>query len=108
MDITILIESDGIRAYRTVKSEATIIDGIHRIRWVGARAKNHRDYYSLVHVVTGRALNKVPLTEDEAGRLIDALLDDQIEFHKIDDVATAQKYYVDKLTDEAKRLAGAF
>ena len=108
MDITILIERNGIRAQTSVPAQATGIEGVNRIRWVGARPKNHDSYYSLVHVMTGRALNKVPLTEDESERLIEALMDCPVQFHKIVDGGTALEYYVKKLTAEAERLAGKY
>ena len=112
MDITILIERSGIRAYTTVKSEATRIVGVHKIRWMGARANNHQDYYSLTHVATGRALNRVPLTADEADRLVDALIECPIEWEKISDDRRAQypgvPWYTDRLTTEATRLAGRY
>lgn len=110
MDISILIERGGIRAYTTVNSEATRIDGVYRIRWVGARTRNYHDYFSLAHVATGRSLNKVPLTLDESDRLLDALADCEIEWERIDpDVRwPGKRWFVDKLTAEAEELAGRF
>lgn len=108
MDISILIERHGIRAYTTVNSEATRIPGVHRIRWVGARTRNYHDYFSLTHVATGRALNKTPLTADECDRLLDVLADCPVEWDRIVDGQTARKYYADRLTTEAEELAGRF
>lgn len=108
MDISILVERQGIRAYTTVNSEATRIPGVHRIRWVGARTKNYHTYFSLAHVATGRALNKVPLTIEESERLVDAILDCPVEWGRIDDGRTAMRYYADRLTNEAESLAGRY
>ena len=108
MDITIVIEREGIRSYTRVNSEATCIPGIHRTHWMGARTKNYHDYFSLTHVGTGRALNKVPLTSEECDRLVDALMDCPIEWERIVDGRTAQRYYVERLTEEVTQLAGAY
>jgi len=108
MDISILIERQGVRSYTTVNSEATRIDGVHRIRWYGARTKNYHDYWSLTHVATGRSLNKVPLTAEECDRLLDALADCPIEWERIEDGKTAQRYFVRQLTAEAADLTGAY
>jgi|SRR5580700_8868961 hypothetical protein len=107
MDITILIERDGVRSYTSVSSQATGIEGVNRIRWAGeARSKNYVPYYSLVHVFTGRSLNRVPLSEKDALSLIEALKECPVEFEKIVDSSTARRYYVQCLTPEAARLAG--
>lgn len=106
MDINILIERNGIRSQTSVPAEATGVEGVNRIRWVGARPKSHETYYSLVHVLTGRSLNKIPLTKDESVRFMEALADCPVEFDRIVDVDTARRYYVHRLSSEAKRLAG--
>jgi hypothetical protein len=108
MDINILVERDSIRAYTSVNSEATRIPGIHKTHWIGPRTRNYHDYYSLTHVGTGRALNKVPLTDDECDRLVDSLIECQIEWDNIVDARTAREYYAGRLTDEASRLGGRF
>ena len=113
MDITILIERDDRRDYTSVKSEATRIDGVHRTRWYGERPNDRRDirtYYSLVHVATGRALNKVPLTEGECDQLIHELYECPIEWEKIDSDPDKEwpgkPYFTGNLTQTARRLAG--
>lgn len=115
MDITILIERNGIRAQTTVQSlGATRIPSVHRIRWYGAKTKTHHgEYYSLCHLPTGRSLNKVPLTMDESDRLIDTLIDDGnsgngVWWDRIVDGETAIKYYANRLSPEAERLAGRY
>src|SRR6266849_4958354 len=106
MDITILIERNGIRAYTTVPASATRIPGVHRIRWVGARTKSYTDFYSLVHVATGRSCNKVPLTLEESDRLVDALLDCPIDWNNIDPDTKwpGRSWYAERLTEEAAKL----
>ena len=108
MDITILVERDGIRAHTSVNSEATILPGVHRTHWIGSRTRNYHDYFSLTHLDTGRALNKVPLTADECDRLIESLADCPIEWDRITDGKTAIEFYAKRLTDEARTLAGAY
>jgi hypothetical protein len=112
MSITILVERDGIRAHRTVyDSISTRIPGVAKIRWHGTPAKSDREYYSLTHIGTGRALNMIPLTTDEADRLVDALMDCPIEWDRIDvsgDEWPGRPWFTDNLSDEARRLAGAF
>lgn len=108
MDINILIERNGVRLQTSVPAEATGIEGVNRIRWVGARTKSYETYYSLVHVLTGRALNKVPLTEEESVLFVEALADCPVEFARIVDVETARRYYVQRLSSEAKRFAGQY
>jgi hypothetical protein len=110
MDITILIERNGIRAYTTVNSEATRIPGVHRIRWVGSRIRNYTDFYSLVHVATGRSCNKSPLTMEESERLVDALLDCPIGWDYIDpdERWPGKVWYTNRLTEEAANLAGRY
>jgi hypothetical protein len=113
MDISILIERHGVRAYTTVKSEATRISGVHKIRWYGAatRTGHGHEYYSLAHVATGRALNKVPLTADECDRLLDALADCEIEWDAITPEMGwfgLRYHFVNRLTAEALELAGAY
>jgi hypothetical protein len=98
MSITILVERDGIRAHRTVyDSISTRIPGVAKIRWHGTPAKSDREYYSLTHVGTGRSLNMIPLTTDEADRLVDALSGDEWP---------GRPWFTDNLSDEARRLAG--
>ena len=113
MSITILIESQGIRAYRTVyDSLSTRIPGVSKIHWYGAptRTDRSREYFSLVHEATGRALNRVPLTTDEADRLVDELCDCPIEWDKIDPDKPwpGRPHYMYRLTDEAAKLAGVY
>jgi hypothetical protein len=110
VSVTILVERNGIRAYTTVNSESTRIPGVSRTHWMGPRTRDTRDYYSLTHLVTGRSLNKVPLTADECDRLVDALLDCPIEWERIvpEKPWPGREWYVDRLTDEAKQLAGAY
>lgn len=110
MDITILIEREGIRAQASVQSlGATRIPGVHRIQWYGARTKSHHGYFSLVHIYTGRALNKVPLTMDESDRLIDLLIEDgTVEWNWIVDGKSGIQYYADRLSPEAESLAGRY
>lgn len=109
MNITILIERHGIRDQVEVKSWATRIPGIHRILWYGTRTREDRgDYVSLVHVLTGRALNKSPLTVEESDHLLGALLECEIEWDRIVDGSTGERFYADRLTDEAEQLAGRF
>jgi hypothetical protein len=113
MDITILIERNGNREYTTVPASATRIPGVHRIRWVGARPKSYTDFFSLVYVATGRACNKVPLTMEESERLIDALIEDSnsgngVWWDRIVDYDTAIRYYANRLSPEAEKLAGRY
>lgn len=109
MSINILVERHGIRAQVSVADSAsTRIPGVHKIHWYGAPTRYDREYFSLVHLDTGRALNKVPLTTEEADRLVDALLDCPIELDKVKDFSTAKEYYVDRLTSEVEHLAGRY
>jgi hypothetical protein len=111
MSITILIERNGIRAYRTVyDSLSTRIPGVSKIHWHGAPTRTDREYFSLVHTDTGRALNKVPLTTGEADRLVDALVECPIEW---DEIVNGRDWpgvphFTERLTDEARRLAGVY
>ncbi len=108
MDINILVESNGVRRQTSVKSEATSIPGVHQIHWYGERPNNRLDYYSLVHVMTGRALNKRPLTKGEAARLIGELKYEcpEVDFDYVVDVSTAQQFYVAGLSEQAAKLVG--
>lgn len=108
MEISILIERDGIRATASAQSlGSTRIAGVHRTRWYGARTKSHAGYYSLVHVATGRALNKAPLTMEQSDRLLDVLIaEDQVEWNRIIDGPTGIRFYADRLSVEAESLAG--
>ena len=108
MRIEILVVRDGIRAKRIVDSQATRIRGVHLIHWYGPPVHDRLEMFSLTHVATGRALNKVPLTVDESERLIDALIECQIDWDQIDPDREHPgiPYYVDNLTNEARRLAG--
>lgn len=115
MDITILIERDGIRAQATVQSlGATRIPSVHRIRWYGIKHNTHHgEYYSLCHIPTGRSLNRVPLTFDESERLIDVLVEDDgngngVWWDRIVDGETAVRYYANRLSPEAESIAGRY
>ena len=112
MDIVILVERHGVRAQVTgIKSSATNIRGVHRTRWYGPETRTDTglgEFVSLVHVDTGRALNKVPLTVEESDRLLDALADCPIEWDKVVDGESGMRWYADKLSDEAARLAGRY
>ena len=109
MSITILIERQGIRAHRTVyDSVSTRIPGVHKIHWTGTPIRTDREYYSLTHLETGRALNKIPLTSEECDRLVDALMDCPIEWERIVDGRTAKEFYAERLTAEAERIAGVY
>ncbi len=106
MQTSVLIERQGKREQVYVKSEATRIEGIQRIKWIGSRPINYGDYYSLVHVLTGRAINRKPLTETNCDRLVHALKDSSVEFDQVFDVHTAHRFFVDRLTYEARELIG--
>jgi hypothetical protein len=111
MDITILIERDGIRAQATVQSlGVTRILSVHRIRWYGTKTKTHHgEYYNLTHLPTGRALSKVPLTWDESELLIDILVeDDRVQWDSIMDGRTAVRYYAAHLSPEAEAMTGGY
>jgi hypothetical protein len=109
MGVTILITSNGIRAHRTVYDAlSTRIRGVSKIRWYGPATRTDREYFSLSHDDTGRALNKVPLTSEEADRLIDELCECHIKWDRIVDGDTANRFYVERLSDGAKRIAGAY
>ena len=112
MDIVILVEKRGIRAQVTgIKSHATRIPGVHRTTWYGPETRTDSglgEFVSLTHTLTGRALNKVPLTADECDRLLDALMDCDIEWDKVTDGESGMRYYADRLSDEAAHLAGRY
>ena len=108
MHTHILVEDRETRARSTiaVPSAATRLSGVHRVKWHGAETKKYTEFYSLTHVVTGRALNQTPLTEAECEQLIDEVLACGIELDRIVDGETAKRFYADQLSQRGERLAG--